>query len=290
MSLTPSERIRLITEISKRLGREEWRLIDLTLQQFSLPSTDQWGSDQESYVVEMIGSADDDSLIGLARHVGLQVDGPTPVTEPAFWRPGMLRLFLSHLATHRDLAGEMQAELLKWGVSAFVAHNDIEPTREWQLEIESALSTTQVLVALLHPGFHDSKWTDQEIGFAMGRGIPVFSVRYGADPYGFIGKLQAFNGVGRSPAIVALEVFNVLRVHKQTESAMSDALVEQFGRSRTFIEAKERVGYLEDLTVWKPDFTSRIKGALESNSQISGAWGVPARIRALVEKWEREKS
>jgi nucleoside 2-deoxyribosyltransferase len=56
---------------------------------------------------------------------------------------------------------------------------NIEPTKEWQNEIEAALSTCDALVALLHPGFHVSMWTDQEIGYAMGRGIPVYSVGFG---------------------------------------------------------------------------------------------------------------
>ena len=30
-----------------------------------------------------------------------------------------------------------------------------------------------VLVALLTPDFHESKWTDQEVGFAIGKGVLV---------------------------------------------------------------------------------------------------------------------
>ena len=41
MALTPSERIRLISEIGRRLGAASWTLIDLTLRQFNLPSTDE---------------------------------------------------------------------------------------------------------------------------------------------------------------------------------------------------------------------------------------------------------
>ena len=41
--------------------------------------------------------------------------------------------------------------------------------------------------------FHDSDWTDQEVGFAFGRGVPIISVRMGKDPYGFIGKFQALS-------------------------------------------------------------------------------------------------
>jgi hypothetical protein len=112
----------------------------------------------------------------------------------------MLRLFVTHLATYRAFAGELQEALLPLGISCFVAHNDIEPTLEWQAQIETALATCDALVALLHAKFHESKWTDQEIGFAMGRGVPACTVRLGETPYGFIGRFQAFNGNGKEAA------------------------------------------------------------------------------------------
>jgi len=48
-------------------------------------------------------------------------------------------------------------------------------------------------VALLTGGFHDSLWTDQEVGFAFGRGVPIISVKLEIAPYGFIGKFQALS-------------------------------------------------------------------------------------------------
>jgi hypothetical protein len=40
-------------------------------------------------------------------------------------------------------------------------------------------------------GFHDSDWTDQEVGYALARGVPIIAVRLERDPYGFLGKFQA---------------------------------------------------------------------------------------------------
>ena len=53
------------------------------------------------------------------------------------------------------------------------------------------------LIAILTPGFNESKWTDQEIGVAIGRKVPIVPIRIGLDPYGFIGKYQALQGAGR---------------------------------------------------------------------------------------------
>jgi nucleoside 2-deoxyribosyltransferase len=288
MPLSPSQRIALIKEISGRLGTEDWPLVDLTLKQFSLPWSEQWNGTRESYVLHMIEEASDQSLIDLAQHVGFQFEEVTTRRiEPPFWRKGMLRLFVVHLAVHRFFAAELQEALLNFGVSCFVAHNDIEPTQEWQAQIETALATCDALVALLHENFHVSNWTDQEIGFAMGRGVPAFAVRFDQDPYGFIGRFQAFNGNGKTAAVLARELFDAYRKNKQTQRRMSEVLVGLFEESGSFADAKVRIGYLEDLELWEPSFSTRIRSAAKTNSQVIGSWGVPERVAALVKKWAK---
>lgn len=284
--LTPSQRILLLKEISSRLQQEEWPLVDVTLSQFKLSVSDSWNGDKNSYILEMTKGASDATLIELAQHVGfLLADPPVPGVEPPFWRQRMFRLFVTHLAAHKVFAAELQQELLGFGITAFVAHNDIEPTLEWQAQIETALSTAHALVAILHPQFHVSNWTDQEIGFAMGRGLPVFAVRLGQDPYGFIGRFQAFQGHGKTALALARELFDAYRKNKQSQAAIAEALVSLFEESSSFANAKTRIGYLEELTSWKDGFVPRIEAALESNGQINGSWGVPERVASLAKKW-----
>jgi len=45
-------------------------------------------------------------------------------------------------------------------------------------------------VALMTRSFHKSKWTDQEVGFAVCRGVPIIALRWGMDPYGLSGNLR----------------------------------------------------------------------------------------------------
>jgi nucleoside 2-deoxyribosyltransferase len=192
------------------------------------------------------------------------------------------------LSTHRALAAELQECLLHYGITCFVAHNDIEPTSEWQAQIETALATADALAALVHSGFHESDWTDQEIGFAMGRGIPTFAVRFDQAPYGFIGRFQAFNGNGKMAPILARELFDAYRKNKQTQRRMGDVLVGLFEQSGSFADAKNRIQYLEELETWEPAYSARIRTAVEGNSQISNSWGVPERVESLVKKWSVE--
>lgn len=119
----------------------------------------------------------------------------------------------------------------------------------------------------------------------MGRGLPVFAVRCGQDPYGFIGRFQGFNGANKTAGALAKELFEAYRKNKQTQKRMAEVLVSLFEESGSFAFAKTRIGYLEELEVWDPSFVHRIEAAANSNSQIEGSWGVPERVQKLAKKW-----
>ena len=107
------------------------------------------------------------------------------------WAEGLIRVFVSHLSPHRDFAGSVSRELGKLSVHGFVAHDEIEITQEWEAALREALRTAHALVGLVHPGFGASPWAQQELGWALGRGIPVLMFRLGEDPGGFQGRIQA---------------------------------------------------------------------------------------------------
>ncbi len=283
MMLKPGQRTTLAKEISARLASEEWAIIDLTLQNFSLPTEDQWQGSKLQYIIEHVKQADDEILVDLAKHLSFEIEHEEKSRiEPAFWQKDMFRLFISHLSSEKKFVAEVQEALLGFGISGFVAHEDIEPNTEWQSQIETALATCDALVAFLHPGFHESLWTDQEIGFAMGRGVPVFAVGVGAVPYGFIGKFQAFKGANRTPLQLARDLFDGYRRNKRSQAKIASVIVGLFEESHSFAAATTRIKYLEELEYWEPAFSRRIKMAAKVNGQISGAWGVQAQVDRLV--------
>jgi hypothetical protein len=104
----------------------------------------------------------------------------------------------------------------------------------------------------------------------MGRGLPVFAVRFGQDPYGFIGRFQAFTGGKKTAAELGKRLFDGYRKNKQTQKRMAEVLVTLFEESTSFAAAKERIGHLEELEVWDASFVSRIKAAVQSNSPGDG--------------------
>lgn len=167
--------------------------------------------------------------------------------SPIFWKEGYFRLFLSHLSKFKVKAAYLQTELLKYGISSFVAHNDIEPTKLWQIEIEKALFTMDALIAILMPGFKESNWTDQEVGVAIGREVLVIPIRKELDPYGFIGKFQGLQSNNKSIADVANDTFNILVTNPKTRTKMIDSIINKFLLSPNENEAIKTMALVETI-------------------------------------------
>ena len=279
--MKPSDRIKHITAIAKSLEGEDWSLIDFTLKQFSLRWRDSWSGDKNSYVLEMLGEAPDDSLLELGKHLGTASTLESP-DAPKFWSEENPRIFISHLSTEKEETGQIRNELAKYGITAFVAHDDIEPTKEWQKEIESALATMDGLVALLSPGFNESRWCDQEIGVAIGRRLPIISVKRGLDPYGFIGKYQALNGGGKTSAQIARDIFDLLIVDPQIGPKITSKLVQMLCNAATYKESRDSIDLVERSNFLTSKHAAAMKEAVKENSQVRGSWGVPDRIEKIV--------
>ena len=286
MALTASERAYLISKIADRLADNSWAIIDMTLRQFNFPTVPNWSGGPHAYVIEMVEDGSDDSLLELGSYLGCELDLPlSPDVLPTCWEGAHFRLFISHLWEHRSFAGDIEAELRNFGISSFIAHKNIEPTQDWQDEIEAALATCDAMLALLHPDFHSSKWTDQEIGYGMGRQLLIVSVDLGTTPYGFIGRFQAITGIGENPTRLARRLSEILRQHPQTQRRMAEAAVDYFAESPSFDEAKRRMSLLQELEYWDNGMTARAHSALDDNNQIANAWTVPDRLERLIQKW-----
>jgi hypothetical protein len=176
----------------------------------------------------------------------------------------------------------LKDELAKWGATSFVAHDDIEPTRAWQTEIERALASMDVLVALLTSGFRDSWWTNQEIGVSLGRGVPVLCVKIGEDPHGFVGVPQAISGVGRSPAEIAKALISAMSGQPRLSDSLLKGVVVQWELARSFEEGIRVMGLLEACKSIPPELLTRIELAYEANDQLHNSLGVSRRYPSFV--------
>jgi len=190
---------------------------------------------------------------------------PDPIAN-RIWDNDCFRVFLSHKTEVKKETSELKDKLKLYGISCFVAHEDIHPTKEWQNEIENALHTMDSFVALLTDGFHDSLWTDQEVGFAFGRGVPIISVKLGKDPYGFIGKFQALSCTWEK---APNEIAKILIKKDPMLNAYINA-IQNCTNYDSGNKLSKLLPYIDQLT---DSQIEKLQKAFNENSQVSDSYG-----------------
>lgn len=158
------------------------------------------------------------------------------------WTPGYFRMFISHVSLHKQSAANLKLALADYGISGFVAHEDIEPTTEWQEEIIAALRSMDALCAILTKEFNESKWCDQEVGFGLGRNVLCIPIKHGIDPYGILGKYQGAKAA-KDARDVAKQIFKLLYSNEKTHEKYISTL------SNLFLGASNKAASLKWLDV-----------------------------------------
>jgi hypothetical protein len=178
------------------------------------------------YSREQVSQAPDEIVLKIADELEVipSTGGKAVWLPPRNWKDTkQFRLFISHISENKDRATRLRDCLVPFAVSGFVAHEDIVPTLEWQSEIERALQTMEAFVAIHTPGFSKSNWTQQEVGFAVGRRVPIISLQMGELPTGFLLKNQALARRGRTADQVAAEIDQLLTSDPRTVDRLREA-------------------------------------------------------------------
>lgn len=234
----------------------------------------------DEFVSDVYLEIEDDQNSDWREQSGL-LSGPqkrvSPTSEQRIWIPGLFRVFLSHKTEVKREVAQIKEDMLGYGASCFVAHEDIHPTQEWQAEIESALASADAFVAVLTKDFHDSFWTDQEVGYALARGIPIIALRLGRDPYGFIGKFQALNCTWES---APFEIMKILIKQDRMVAAYASSLE----KVRSFNEANALADLLPHIERIGEESANLLVTAYNNNAEVRGAFafngGKPASYGA----------
>ena len=193
-----------------------------------------------------------------------------------------LRVFISyHRSTkqHSDIAEKLKEEMGLLGVSSFVDKSSIEPGRRWSQETERALWSMDAMLALVTNRYHERPWTNQEIGFAYGRSVPILGLMLEeAAPKGLFGELQATDN--RDPN----SIFDSLKNLLIGTSRWNEFAISQFCNAGSFDEARSLFQDLETLNDLKhlKDLTNEqvnsIKDAVNENDQLTYCGKVQADI------------
>ena len=277
----------LPTEVMARIGFDEQAKISASLREDLNKCAN--SVDNESFRAVDLELADESD----AEYQQSQSFAQQPSTNPdalPFWTSGELRLFISHRDTHKRAARALANELKAYGISAFVAHDTIEPMATWQREIEKGLETMEVMLAFVTDDFHESVWTNQEVGYALGKGVPVVPLKFEqTDPRGFIGPRQALKGY-RLDRIeeAAPAIYKILVEKLGQKGRLQHALVSAFAASPDWDEARKRFDSLDAaVSVLSDEEVHQIQAAYSSNEALNGAYYLKNHYTRLVDFMNR---
>ena len=296
MTMKRIDRIKLVDRIGRELqSTMTYSDIKMYLAGFGvdtdMPTTDKGGS-KWVYVKDLLSNESENTIFKIADELeidhGYTYQTAVEIPDSKFWHPNHFRLFLCHLSTFKVKTAQLQNTLTEYGISSFVAHKDIEPTKEWQDEIEKALFSMDALAAILTPKFNGSKWTDQEVGVAVGRGSLIIPIRKGMDPYGFIGKYQGMQGEGKTIRQVADSVFRILSNHPKTKEKIAGALVDQITLANDAEDAAGKLTLLRNFEALPQKHLEKIRENCKGNKIIIGFTGFVELLNEMLEEREMD--
>ena len=224
-----------------------------------------------------------------ARQLGMSLGQDTEVISSQrqlelLWGPGSIRVFISHISEFKNDAMTIKEELGVFGFASFVAHNDIQPSEEWQKEIERALASMHLFIALLTEGFKKSNWTDQEVGFALARKVQVLPVDRGLTPYGFIGRYQALSWPGSDAFPVARRILEMALKKDELNPFAISAFIEAVSRADSEAQAYKLSNIFPRIDFLTFDQADGLVNAFNSNRYVNEAFDFRARIYGALSR------
>jgi hypothetical protein len=193
----------------------------------------------------------------------------------------MLKVFLSYHHSARKFARRVKGCLSGLGMDVFLAHEDLEPSTEWQEEILLHLRKCNVFMPLLTKSFHSSNWTDQETGIAFASEKFILPLKVSPDPYGFIGKLQALK-VRKEPEETCRKIVQVLASRPVLRDRARDGVIDAFLGSTSFEDSARVATALLKLKPYSTSQLNRIVEGASKNQQIYGGRRAREAVNELV--------
>lgn len=235
--MEPGPRIKLIQGVRDKLQSSSFDDEALVLEEFGIGVREPYNLDGDMFTItEWLRQADENRVIALARHLGVSEDnGNTQNAEEDVSalpdnEPAPLFIFASHLAREREFVGDVAKVLGQYGVELFVAHDSIQMDADWQPEIAGALSRCHAGVAFVHKGFKESAYCQQEVGWLLGRQVPMARYISGESPAALLSQKQGKPIHGLDAVEVAAEILEYVRrkpeLHGSFTSSLSHALLD----------------------------------------------------------------
>lgn len=284
MPLSRRERFFLKSQMVDVLNNDrdwDFRRINLLLIEYGCAPLGGYGNDDFTFEDSIKDVSDADLLDIYSIVVGVEPAEVRSQIESvdSLWKTGYVRVFLSHSAVHKQFIGQVADELAVSGIHAFVAHEAMEYEQPWQEQIEHGLRTMQAFVAIVHSEFLTSAWCQQEVGWALGRGVPRYVIRHPVDPQGFISRTQWPQGGQMNPRDVAALILEWVSKIPEFSDQIVEGLLEALRAAQNYIDAGATARRIATIDTLTPSQWAGLAGIYHGNDQV-GRSGLVARAFA----------
>lgn len=262
-------------EIERDDSKWTFERTNLLLSEFGYTPLD-WRDNREEFTFgDSVREASDVDLIEMFSIISgadkIDVQAQLDAAESTLWKPGYVRVFLSHSALHKKFIGEVANELAVSGIHAFVAHDTMEYEEPWQDQIEHGLRTMQAFVAITHPEFLTSAWCQQEVGWALGRAVPNYVIRYPDDPAGFIGRTQWPQAADERYRDVAARILEWVSRMPEFSDQIATGLLSALRAAENYIDAGATATRIATVNTLTPQQWNELAEIYHTNDQVGGA-------------------
>ena len=201
-----------------------------------------------------------------------------------------VRVFISYATNttqEREFAGDFKRALERFGLEVFLAHEDINPSSDWQEAIIENLKSNDIFMPIITENFRQSLWTDQESGMAVIEKKLIIPVAVdGHVPYGFLGKFQAYRQDSKLPISVSKIVEAIMQRKPELAISLLDSLIKSFAASFNYDDAGLKSSLLLKFDTMTAEQANEVFRSILLNGQIYESMSAHENINKLFEKYQ----
>ncbi len=226
----------------------------------------------------------------------------------------IFRVFISHSSKDVKYANFIKQYLSNnFKIDSFVAHSDIEPSKEWVDEILKTLMSKDcdIFIALITPNYKVSEWCNQEAGIAYCSKKLIFPIKLmlpgpeesALTKNGFLNKYQllkwcAYETYERDQNAEAEYAKALLRAFYVQKIISFDQLIGSLETSYDWWDAAEKLSLileldktnqkLDDAALLSNSRAVRIIEISDNNQNIYNSWSARPNLKQIMEKYKEQ--
>jgi hypothetical protein len=220
-------------------------------------------------IVDFLTQSNDQVIADISEYLNATGNLPNiPHSKNAL--PNQVRVFITHLDQHKQVASQLKSALELEGLNGFVAHQDITDSAPWREFLQSELQSCDAFVVLVTEGIENSVWCQQEIGWAISRRIPVIPIKFetGVANLGFLADIQFMTyGLGGF-ADISKRILEVLARNSSTHERIRSSDFELFAASYSCNRTRALWARLKKWLPFSDHEKSIIRDAFTKNPQV----------------------